>query len=377
MTYDCIVLGLGGFGSAALLQLAQRGARVLGLEQFGPVHDRGSSHGETRVIRRAYYEHPDYVPLVSRAYEHWHALERETGRTLYTRTGLLLAARRGSEAVAGTMDVVARHNLDIHEIPLDDARREYPTFQFRDDDAVIYEADAGYLFVEDCVRAHLDCATARGATARFHEAAQSIEADASSVRVRTNQGEYQAAKLIVAGGAWSGRLLSDLRLPLTVLRKVLTWYPIAEGSSERHTHAPVFLFQDDEGVFYGFPSLDGRTLKMAEHSAGRPIDDPDQLDRSLLPHDTAPIEQFIARRLRDVERPAVRHGVCMYTMTPDQHFIVDRHPHQKNVVIGAGFSGHGFKFTPAIGEALADLALNGRTALPIEFLSINRPALRP
>lgn len=377
MTYDCIVLGLGGFGSSAVRQLAQRGVRVLGIEQFGPAHDRGSSHGETRVIRRAYYEHPDYVPIVSRAYELWGELERVTGQHLYTRTGLLMAGHRESEAVAGTKSVIAQHALDIHEVALADARRDFPTFQFREDDSVLFEADAGYLFVEECVRAQLERAAADGAELRFNEPAVSINANGSSVRVRTGQGEYAAAKLIVAGGAWSGRLLADLNLPLIVLRKVLLWYPIAADSAERHGRAPVFLFQDDEGVFYGFPSLDGQTLKVAEHSAGRPIDDPDRLDRSLQPHDTASIETFIARRLRDIERPPVRHGVCMYTMTPDQHFIVDRHPQHANIVIAAGFSGHGFKFTPAIGEALADLALKGTTELPIEFLSINRAALKP
>jgi sarcosine oxidase len=376
MPHDCIVLGLGGFGSSTVRQLARRGVSVLGIEQFGPAHDRGSSHGETRVIRRAYYEHPDYVPIVSRAYELWHELERETGQQLYTRTGLLMGGHHASEAVAGTKSVISQHQLDIHEVPLADARRDFPTFQFREDDGVLFESDAGYLFVEECVRAQLDRAAADGAELRFNEPAVSIDANGSSVRVRTSQGEYTAAKLIVAGGAWSGRLLADLRLPLTVLRKVLMWYPIADGSAERHQRAPVFLFQDDEGVFYGFPSLDGRTLKMAEHSAGRPIDDPDRLDRSLQPHDTAPVDTFIARRLRGIERPPMRHGVCMYTMTPDQHFIVDRHPQHDNIVIGAGFSGHGFKFTPAVGEVLADMALKGRTSLPIAFLSINRAALQ-
>lgn len=377
MTYDCIVLGLGGFGSAALRQLAQRGVRVLGIEQFGPAHDRGSSHGETRVIRRAYYEHPDYVPIVSRAYELWRELEQEAGQRLYTRTGLLMAGHRESEAVAGTKSVISQYKLDIHELPLADAQRDFPTFQFRDDDGVLFEADAGYLFVEECVRAQLDRAAADGAQLRFNEPAVSIDVNGTTVRVRTSHGEYTGAKLIVAGGAWSGRLLADLRLPLTVLRKVLMWYPLADGSAERHQRAPVFLFQDDEGVFYGFPSLDGHTLKMAEHSAGRPIDDPDRLDRSLQSHDAAPVDTFITRRLRDIERPPVRHGVCMYTMTPDQHFIVDRHPQHENIVIAAGFSGHGFKFTPAIGEVLADLALTGTTSLPIEFLSIKRPVLKP
>lgn len=375
-SFDCIVIGLGGFGSATLLRLARRGARVLGLEQFGPAHDRGSSHGETRVIRKAYFEHPDYVPLLNRAYQLWGDLEQATSQQLFVRSGLILSARPECEAVAGTLDVAATHGLDIQQLPLTDARQQFPTFRFADDEVVVYERDAGYLYVEECIRANLKCAQEAGAVTRFDEPVRSIEIAANSVRVRTEQGAYTAAKLIVAGGAWSGRLLAELDLPLQVLRKVLFWHPIAPESAALQQHAPCFLFQDDAGVFYGFPCIDGRTVKMAEHSAGKPIDNPDTIDRSLQGDDAAPVEAFIGRHLPLVSRPAERHGVCMYTMTPDAHFIVDRHPHHQNVVIGAGFSGHGFKFTPAIGEALAELALDGQTRLPIEFLSISRPAIR-
>lgn len=375
MHFDCIVLGLGGFGSAALDHLARRGARVLGIEQFGPAHDRGSSHGETRAIRRAYYEHPDYVPLVDRAFALWRELEQATGRRLFSETGLVLAGRPECEAVAGTLHAAALHRLNIHPVPLDEARRRFPTFHFRDDEAVVYEREAGYLHVEECVRAHLDRAQAAAAAARFHEPVRRIELERGPIRVRTDQAEYQAGTLIVAGGAWSGQLLSELDLPLTVLRKLLFWHPLAPGSQSQHAGAPVFLFQEPEGVFYGFPCLDGRTLKVAEHSGGLPINDPDQLERCAAPREAAPVEAFVRRRLRDVECPAAKSAACMYTMTPDGHFIVDRHPLWPNVLMAAGFSGHGFKFTPAIGQALADLALDGRTTLPIDFLSARRPAL--
>ena len=375
-TFDCLVVGLGGFGSAALFHLARRGVRALGLEQFGPAHDRGSSHGETRVIRRAYFEHPDYVPLLNRAYDLWRELESAAAQRLYVPSGLILAARPEYEAVTGTLAVAEQHGLDIQSLTLADARQQFPTLDFREDEIVVYERDAGYLFVEDCVRAHLDQAQAAGAVAHFHETVRSIEIGSTSVRVRTDRGDYSAASLIVAGGAWSGRLLAELNLPLRVLRKLLFWHPVLPGTAEAHQHAPCFLFQDETGVFYGFPCLDGRTLKIAEHSAGRPIDDPDHLDRSLQPQDSAAVETFIAQRRMQVSRQAERHAVCMYTMTPDQHFIVDRHPHHQNVVIAAGFSGHGFKFTPAIGQALAELAAEGQTELPIEFLSLQRPALR-
>lgn len=374
-TFDCIVVGLGGFGSSALLHLARRGARGLGLEQFGPAHDRGSSHGETRAIRRAYFEHPDYVPLLNRAYQLWSALEQDTGRQLYVRTGLIFTARRECEIVSSTLAVAATHRLDIQELPLNESRSRFPTFRFRDDETVVFESDAGYLHVEDCVRAHLEQAQSTGAVARFYEPVRAIDSDGTSVRVRTDQGEYAARTLVVAGGAWSGRLLDELQLPLKVLRKVLFWHPIAR-EHKQHQAAPGFAFQDGAGIFYGFPSLDGRTLKIAEHSAGDPVTDPDRLERSLLAGDAPPVERFLGERLPYVSSPAERHVVCMYTMTPDGHFIVDRHPRHQNIVIAAGFSGHGFKFTTVIGEALAELALEGRTDLPIEFLSISRPALR-
>lgn len=375
-SFDCIVVGLGGFGSAAFRQLARRGVRVLGLEQFEPVHDRGSSHGETRVIRRAYFEHPDYVPLLNRAYDLWSELETEVGQRLYVRTGLILSARRECEAIRGTLAVATEHGLEIDEVPLAEARERFPTFRFRDDGVVVFERNAGYLHVEECVRAHLQRGQADGGIAQFQEPVRSIEPLGNSVRVRTDRGEYTAAALVVAGGAWSGRLLAELQLPLQVLRKVLFWHRVSAGALEEQQRAPCFLFQDDEGVFYGFPCVDGRTIKMAEHSAGKPIDDPDTIDRALQSDDAAPVEAFIDRHLPHVARRAERHAVCMYTMTPDAHFIVDRHQRQQNIAIGAGFSGHGFKFTPAIGEALADLALEGRTELPIGFLSVQRPAIR-
>ena len=373
--FDCIVIGLGGFGSAALLQLAQRGARVLGLEQFGPAHDRGSSHGETRVIRRAYFEHPDYVPLLNRAYDLWHELEQHTSRTLYVQSGLFLAARPEFEAVSGTLAVAQTHGLDIEEVPLQTARSRFPAFQFHDEEIVAYERDAGYLRVEDCIRAHLGQAQAGGALAHFHEPVRSIEPHDSSVTVRTERGEYTATSLIVAGGAWSGRLLAELNLPLQVLRKLLFWHPVSAEAAPAHQQSPCFLFQDAQGVFYGFPCIDGRTVKLAEHSGGLPIDDPDQLDGNPVAAEVDPVRAFVQRRLRSVALSADKYAACMYTVTPDHHFIVDRHPVHQNVIIGSGFSGHGFKFTPAIGQTLAELALDRKTALPIEFLSLHRPAL--
>ena len=195
-----------------------------------------------------------------------------------------------------------------------------------------------------------------------------------AVTVQTNRGTIEAASLVIAAGAWASSLLSNIdRVPeIQVLRKVLLWNPVRTQSYSIENGGGGFLFELPHGTFYGFPSLDGKTLKLAEHSGGTPVSDPRKLDRSLTDADVSPVAEFIRQVMPDLDPQPARHSVCMYSMSPDGHFIVDRHPEFSNVVFGAGFSGHGFKFAPVIGEALADLALEGATDLPIDFLGLNR-----
>lgn len=374
--YDCIVLGLGGMGSAALDRLARRGVRVLGIEQFAAAHDRGSSHGESRMIRRAYFEHPDYVPLVDRAFQHWYELEAESGRRLYRRTGLVVSGPHGGPTVGGTREAAARHGLAIAEVSPKEWNGRFPQFRFAETDTVLFEEDCGFLFVEECVRAQLDRAVAAGADARFNEVVRHWTAAAGRVHVLTDRGEYTADRLVVSAGAWAGRLLSDLKLRLRVLRKVQFWFPVASEWTALHTDSPAFLIELPEGGFYGFPSIDGRTVKVAEHTGGRQVADPAALNRDVDERDLMPVSGFLEHCLPHVRTVPERHSVCMYTMSMDGHFVVDRHPLHQNVVVAAGFSGHGFKFAPVIGEALADLALTGDTELPIGFLRMGRLSQR-
>jgi sarcosine oxidase len=371
-TYDCIVLGVGGFGSAALYHASRRGARTLGLEQFSAVHDRGSSHGESRIIRRAYFEHPDYVPLVNAAYRLWAELEDAAGRALYTRSGLLLSGPRHDGVISGTLLAAREHGLDIGEVPLTDARRRFPLFRFPGDHAVLYEPEAGYLRVEACVRTHLEQAASFGADVRFNETVVAWTSDGKTVQVTTDRGRYEAAALIVTAGAWAAQVLADLDLPLTVRRKVQFWHPVHRASIRLHQASPAFLFDLPGGTFYGFPCIDARTVKVAEHSGGTVVEDPARVDRDCREEDIKPIEQFIRAVLPTLHPRPQSHSVCLYTMAPRERFIVDRHPRFRNVVVAAGFSGHGFKFTPAIGHALADLALGDTTALPIGFLAMRQ-----
>lgn len=375
-TFDVIVLGVGGFGSGALYHCARRGLKVLGLEQFGIAHDRGSSHGETRIIRKAYFEHPDYVPLLIRSYELWRELEAESNESLMHLCGLLLAGPPEGEAVAGARLSARLHHLDLENFTAREAAARFRGFRFRDGFEAVYEPEAGFLDVEDCVRTHIERAIAAGAELRTEQTVVDWSSDGRSVRVRTNREEFNAAKLIVTAGAWAGRILSDLQIPLEVVRKPLFWHDVTTNDYNVDRGAPAYLYELPTGVFYGFPSLDGRILKVAEHSGGATVDDPLQLDRNISEADVAPIRAFLRDALPGVQPNPVKHAVCMYTLTPDRHFIVDRHPEFGNVAIGAGFSGHGFKSTSALGEALADLALDGKSKLPIDFLSLNRAALK-
>lgn len=375
-TFDYIVLGLGGFGTSALYHLAARGASVLGIERFEIAHDRGSSHGETRIIRKAYIEHPDYVPLVLRAYELWAALADEAGRKLYELPGLILAGPPEGEAISGTRLAARLHDLAIEEVEPSVAEQRFHGFRFPEGFAVMFDVDAGFLFVEECQRAHAECAVARGATIHTEETVLQWISDGRRVHVQTDRARYEAAGLIVTAGAWTAEILADLAIPLTVLRKLLFWHDVQSGDYNHSAGAPAYYFELPAGHFYGFPSLDGQTVKVAEHTGGRTVAHPSDLDRECHSQDVQPVSQFLQQALPEVVPQPTRHSTCMYTLTPDHHFIVDRHPRFGNIVVGAGFSGHGFKFTSVIGEALANLALAGKTDHPIGFLSIDREALR-
>jgi len=366
-TADVIVWGLGGMGSAVAWRLARTGARVLGFDQFGPAHDRGSSHGETRIIRQAYFEHPDYVPLLQTAYRLWAELEAETGRSLFVRSGLMIAGRPDSESVHGTRRAAREHGLPIENLTAAEARREFPHFRFDDEFEVVCEAQAGYLHVEPCVQAQLDLATRHQADLRFHTPLLDWQVEPGRVRVRTATDVFEAPQLVVTAGAWAAKLLPRLE----VVRKSLYWFPL-ESPPVRAPRDPAFFFEIGPCQFYGFPSLARGEFKIAEHTGGRPLSDPSELNRGDECEERGRVVEFLRQYRPGVVPRPLRQAFCMYTLSPDRHFVVDRHPTAAGVVVGAGFSGHGFKFTPVVGQALADLALRGETDLPIGFLGWSR-----
>ena len=370
--YDAIVLGIGGVGSAALYELARRGVRVLGIDRFDPPHDRGSSHGQTRVIRQAYFEHPDYVPLLVESYRLWHELEQRSGRQLYHQVGLLEVGPGDGIVVPGVMRAAAEHGLEVERLSVAEIESRWNGFRVPGDLEGVFEPGAGYLLVEDCVAAHLAAARIAGADVQTNTEVLNWTADEGGVCLRTSAGDFAAGRLIIAAGSWAGRLLELRNVPLVVRRKSLFWFDAAARQYDAAAGCPVFLFELPHGVFYGFPKLDAHGLKVAEHSGGAVVDDPLAVDREIDRDEERRLCEFLADHLPGVSPRVMDHAVCLYTMSPDEHFIVDRHPRHANVVFAAGLSGHGFKFVPVLGRALAELALDSRTELPIGFLSLGR-----
>ena len=372
---NAIVIGTGGVGSAAAFHLAERGAKVLGLDRFGAAHDRGSSHGQTRIIRQAYFEHPDYVPMAVRSYELWNQLAERAGQKLYHEVGLVQIGPPDGVVVPGVLEAARAHNLPVEHLSADEVHAQWPGFRVREGYAAAFERRAGYLRVEDCIRAHLDAARDCSAELRTGIEVRRWSADGHGVRVETDAGTFTADRLIITAGAWAGQLLADLGIRLEVRRKPLYWYACDDTRYEAAAGCPGFLFELPEGVFYGFSKIDALGVKVAEHSGGPVVDDPLTLDREVDLDDRQRVETFLAAHLPGVSLQMTNHSVCMYTMTPDEHFIVDRHPEHPNVVFAAGLSGHGFKFASTLGQSLADLTLAGHTDLPIGFLSLDRPGL--
>ncbi len=372
LTFDAIVLGCGAVGSAALGHLARRGLRVLGLDRFTPPHDRGSSHGRTRLIRQAYFEHPDYVPLVLRAYQQWFALEEAVGRKLYRETGLLEIGSPEGQVIAGVLASARHHNLAVDELSPGDIERRFPGFVVPDGMLGVFERHAGVLRVEDCIRAQIEQALTAGVELHAEETVQSWRVDGANVVVDTDRGRYETPRLVITAGAWAGQLLADLQVSFVVRRKPQYWFAPRGDAYRADRGTPAFLYDTPNGVFYGVPVVGPEGLKCAEHSGGAVVADPLQPGRDVDSAELSRVTGFITACLPQLTTRLNDHAPCMYTMSPDENFLVDLHPSHPQVSFVAGLSGHGFKFAPVLGEALADLAMTGRSELPIEFLSIKR-----
>jgi sarcosine oxidase len=376
-SFDAIVVGLGAHGSAAALALTRRGLRVLGLERFARGHELGSSGGRSRMIRRAYFEDPAYVPLLAAAREGWAALSDAAGEPMVETTGGLYLGHPGSEVVAGSIASAVMQGIDHEVVDAAEIRRRWPTFAVEDDVAGLFDPGAGMIRPERAIEAQLTEAERHGAELRFGERVVDWRPVGRGFAVETDTGVHEGGALVIAAGAWTGHLVPDLGLPLEVERLPVVWFDAASGAVSAAfdlDRLPVWIFDTDfDGAFYGFAQDAGRGLKVARHYSGDIVADPDALDRDVRPADLERIRAFVRRHLPVVADAFVRESIiCLYTTTPDRHFVIDTHPAAPGVAFASACSGHGFKFAPVIGEILADLALTGATTHPIEAFRAGR-----
>jgi sarcosine oxidase len=376
--FDVIVIGVGSMGSAACAFLSERGFRVLGLEQFDIVHEKGSHTGQSRIIRKAYFEHPDYVPLLERSYENWSKLESNTNEKVYHKTGILYFGAPGSETISGIKSAAFLYDIPLERLSVEECRERHPAFRSPANFEIFFEAEAGFITPENSIRLYSELATARGAVIKTNEAVTEWTQHAGGVHVKTEKGEYSADKLVVTAGSWTSKILPGFRSTLTVRKQILAWVKPPNEMQFSAEKFPCWFVEDPTfGIFYGFPlsqdyELEGpRGLKIALHSPGT-VTDP---DAERIKPDSSPQEIFHALRnyIPGAGTTILDIKQCLYTYSPDANFIIDLLPGtDKRVVFACGFSGHGFKFVPVVGEILADLAIEGRTKLPIEFLRLNR-----
>jgi sarcosine oxidase len=373
-SFDVIVLGVGSMGSSTCCFLAEREHRVLGIEQFDIPHELGSYFGQSRIIRKAYFEHPDYVPLLDRAYENWRTLEQNTGAQVFFRTGLVYFGKPTDAIMKGVRESATKYNIDVKTLSEAETVRKYPQFALPSSYERLEEPDAGFLTPERCILLFTEQALRHGATVLTKTKVLDWTRDGRGIRVRTDRGEFSSRKLVITAGPWAGKMVPSLPTTLQVTRQVVAWITPRQWEPFALGRFPCWIADD----FYGCPLLPVSTfggpvgLKVARHHPGD-VSDPDSLNRLPTAEEEHEIVAALHRFLPDAYGGTHVMKVCMYTNTPDQHFILDYLPgFERDVVVAAGFSGHGFKFSSVVGEIMADLAMNGGTSLPIGFLSAGR-----
>jgi sarcosine oxidase len=376
VTYDLIVIGVGGMGSATVYHAARRGLKVLGLEQFDIPHALGSSHGINRIIRLAYYEDPRYVPLLRRAYALWRELENRVGERLLFITGGIDAGRADSRTVQGSLLSCRQHHLPHEELDAAELRRRFPGYRLAADMVGIYQPDGGFLLSERCIVAYVMAAQDMGAEVRAREGVVEWRPDADGISVTTTRDKYRARKLIITAGPWARTLVPSLQRAAAPERQVLIWTQPRRPDYFRLDAFPVFNFEAPEGRFYGFPVYGIPGFKFGKyHHRGEQVDDLDRMDRECHPEDEEVLREGIRRYFPDADGPTMAMKACLFTNSPDEHFILDVLRDNPDVGVAAGFSGHGFKFCSVIGEIMTELVVDGGTRHDIALFRLDRPAL--
>ncbi len=363
--YDVVVIGAGAMGGAAAFHLAKSGANVAVFDQFTVPHDKGSSHAETRLIRQAYFEDPNYVPLLRRAYDLWDELEDKPG-DLFIKSGLFVAGHQDRTIMQGILASSKQHNIPVEILSSADAANRFPGFRFDAKDTCIFEENAGYLLVDSCLLAHLKKAKTLGATIQQNTPVDSLRKTPSGFTLNVGQQEANTKKVVVCAGPWSANLLPTKYKPVLSPHRVpLFWFPSTPMRSESKASSSCFAFDLKDGFFYGFPKIGDDGVKVGLHKPGMKIVDPSNFSRVLTDEEREPVKNFVKTKLSYAQPSILRESTCIYTMTPDENFIVDE---DDGLVTLAGFSGHGFKFASVIGEIAKDLAMHGKTKHPIDFL---------
>jgi sarcosine oxidase len=372
MSYDAVIVGAGGMGSAAAYHLARRGQRVLALERFPVAHEFGSSHGLTRIIRLAYFEHPSYVPLLRRSFELWRELERASGASLLHVTGGLDVGPEAGEVFQGSLLSCREHGLRHEVLSGAELTSRFPAFEVPPDFRAVLQPEGGFLVPERCIESHASLAAALGAEVRCNEPVLEWEPTSNGVRVRTHAGTYDGTQLVVAAGAWTGALVPELAARLTPERQVLGWFATYDAARFAPSRFPVFILDVDEGRYYGFPEFGVPGFKIGKYHHLSETVDPDRVDRATHPRDESALRACVDRYFPAGSGSLLMSKVCMFTNTVDEHFIVDRHPAHSQVLLVSPCSGHGFKFCSVIGEIVADLVERDSTSHDISLFRLAR-----
>ncbi len=370
--YDAIVIGLGGMGSAALFELAKRGKRVLGIEQFDIAHDMGSSHGVTRIIRLAYHEHPSYVPLMRRAYELWRELEATANEQILHITGSIDAGPPDGSNFKGSLLSCEEHDLPHDVLTSAELTDRFPGYRLPPETMAVFQGEGGFLLPERCIALFIERAQELGATVHTGERTLEWESTPGGVRVRTDHRVFEGESLIITAGAWTSKLIPALGAAAVPERQVLAWFETLRPELFTPDNFPVFNLVVDEGQFYGFPEFGVPGFKLGKYHHLEENVDPDTINRQPNPQDEAVLLDFTEKYFPGAAGATSSMKVCMFTNSPDEHFIIDRLPDSPNVAVAAGFSGHGYKFSSVVGEILTDLTVDGETSHDIGMFRLSR-----
>lgn len=372
MSCEVAVIGLGAMGSAALFHLARRGIKAIGIDRFTPPHDQGSSHGESRIIRLAYFEHPSYVPLLRRAYENWRELERLSGEQLLTITGIVEAGPPGSPLVAGSLQASRLHGIEHIELDGAEISKRFPAFHLPTTYCGVFQKDGGYLRPERAIAAHLKLAEAHGAETIAATTVRAVTPKSGHIDIDLGDRVIEAGRVILTAGPWIADFVPALAPHLRLTQQTLCWYRPRNPAPFAAGVLPVFIVESEDDAVYGFPDFAGTGFKCASHRVGPDIARASDPRPAPTAAEEAPTRRFLERFMPDALGDLAAMKTCIYTRTPDEDFVLDRAPSDPRIVVASPCSGHGFKFASVIGEILADLATDGTTPHDIARLSLAR-----